>query len=39
LSDYHAAIPCLKRAVELAPNLAPAFINLGNAYSELGEYA
>jgi tetratricopeptide (TPR) repeat protein len=36
---YDKAIESLKQALELNPNLAPAYLNLGSAYLQLGSYS
>ena len=37
LADPHSAIPYLKRAVELDPNFARAYVSLGSNYANLGD--
>ncbi len=35
--DYHAAVPLLRRAIQLDPNLAIAYATLGTTYYNMGE--
>jgi len=38
LGEYKKAIGCFEKAIQINPNYAAAYNNLGNALKELGEY-
>lgn len=37
--DFERAVPAYKELIKLAPNLAEAWLRLGNSYSRLGDYS
>ena len=37
IGDYHAAVDCAERAIQIQPDYAKAFLNQGNALANLGE--